>query len=249
MAYSYESIKEPPATNEKRIMIIGMPGIGNVGKISADYIIDVLKMQKMGVFKTNRMPVFSYIDSNNVMRLPEIGLYQKKMGESRIFILSGDFQPLSEEDMFSFCECLLNMAKKWKIKEMACTGGVGLNVMPDDPKIYVSSASGVPKKIISLGAIPNVHGIIGTIAGVTGLLPVIAPSYKIKSYSLLVETVALPDSISLKSASNLIVFLTKAYGLRINLKRLDDEMKDTARISELDKVPRGVAKDETSYIG
>ena len=200
MSYFYEVIKEPPKKKEKRIMIVGMPGIGNVAKLSLEYIIDVLKPQKSAVFASKRMPVFSYIDSSNKMKLPEISLYQKKFGTTRVFFLSGDYQPLSEEDMFSFCELLLEFCKSWNIKEIVCTGGVGLPHIPDDPGIYASTATSVPKKIESLGAKTKIHGVISTIAGVTGLLPVLSEKYKITSvprFSLLISSTSYPDFPSL----------------------------------------------------
>lgn len=250
MAYDTVIVKEPPKTKEKRIMIVGMPGIGSVGKMSIEYMIDVLKPSLCAQITSRRMPAFSYIDTNNNMKLPEILLYQKKMGQRRIFFLSGDYQPLSEEDIFDFCDEIIELSVMLGIKEIVCTGGIGLSAMPKDPEIYAVSSMPIPKKIVSIGAKTKAHGIISTVSGVTGMLPVLAPTQGITSYALLVETIGIPDSISLKSARNLLHFMTKAYQLKINLKRLDEELKTSTKISELEKLPKGgVIKDETSYIG
>jgi uncharacterized protein len=250
MTFTIENIKNIVKKDENRIMIIGMPGIGNAGKLSVDYIIEILKFEKIAIFETKRMPVFSYIDMSDKMKLPELAVYQKKISENRVFILSGDFQPLNEEDMFLFSNSVLEYCKTNKIKEVICTGGIGLPLLPDEPEIYAASATIIPKNVVKAGAKIKIHGHIASIAGITGLLPVLAQKHKIKSYAILVETIAFPDSISLKSARNLILFLNKLIPLKINLKRLDTEMKDTSKISELEKVHHGGAmKDETSYIG
>ena len=46
--------KKPKLSNS--ILIGGLPGIGNVGKIAADYIIEKLKMQKLADIFSQYLP-------------------------------------------------------------------------------------------------------------------------------------------------------------------------------------------------
>jgi len=154
--------------NEKRVLITGMPGIGSVGRLTAEYLVETLKPKEIAEIRTKRMPTASFVQDNNLIVLPKIHIYQKKNKDYRIFVLTGDFQPLSEEDTFYFCEEVINTAKKLGITSIITTGGIGLPSLSHDPKVYVTGPEDKSlKKLSKAGALTQIFGIVGPIMGVS----------------------------------------------------------------------------------
>ena len=244
------SSKKP--SKEKRILITGMPGIGNVGRLTTEYLVEMMKPKEIGEIKTRRMPTASFVQESNLIVLPAIKIYQKKSKDYRIFIVSGDYQPLNEEDTFFLCEEIARIAKEAGVELILTTGGIGLPEMVSNPKVYVTGPKEKPLgKLSKAGAKKDIYGIVGPIMGVSGLLPMVSDSVRIDSAVLLAETIASPEAIGLTSAKAMLNVLSKAFDIKINFKKLEDEINElTGTVSKLDKI-RSVqsGKNETSYIG
>ena len=70
-------IKMPETDNP--ILIGGLPGIGNVGKIAADYLIEKLSMEKICDIFSQYLPPQIFIDDEGVTHLSRNSLYYKKI--------------------------------------------------------------------------------------------------------------------------------------------------------------------------
>ena len=69
------------------ILIEGLPGIGNVGKITLDYLVDSLNAKPFLEIYSNRFPNSVFVNEYNLIDLPKITLYYKKI-KGKEFILS-----------------------------------------------------------------------------------------------------------------------------------------------------------------
>ena len=56
--------KKPKLSNP--VLIGGLPGIGNVGKIAADYLIDKFKMEKLADMFSQYFPPQVFIDEEGI---------------------------------------------------------------------------------------------------------------------------------------------------------------------------------------
>ena len=54
------------------ILIEGLPGIGNVGKISVDFLIDQLKHKVMYTIYSTSFPHSVFVNDNNVIEMPSL---------------------------------------------------------------------------------------------------------------------------------------------------------------------------------
>ena len=61
----------------KPILIEGLPGIGNVGKVAADFIIDEIKAKKIFELFSYDMPNSVFVNEKNLVELPVIEIYYK----------------------------------------------------------------------------------------------------------------------------------------------------------------------------
>ncbi|MBW2997999.1 PAC2 family protein [Candidatus Woesearchaeota archaeon] len=212
-------------TSNKSTFFVGLPGIGNVGKIVADFLIDELKANKIMDFFSYKFPNTVLVNESNLLSFPKIELYYKKIKSKDYFILTGDLQPTSEESCFNFCEIIDDICKKNKCQNIITMGGIGLQEEPDKPKIYIT---GNDKKTIddfTKGTTikKKIFGVVGPIMGVSGVLPGIS---KIKSLILLSETMGSQMHVGIKGSKEIIKVLNKKYDFKIDIKKLNKEIKE-----------------------
>jgi proteasome assembly chaperone (PAC2) family protein len=205
------------------IFIEGLPGIGNVGKIAVDYLIDKLEAEKVGSFFSTSLPNSVFVNEKNLVQLPSIELYYAKIGKQDFLFLSGDTQPSDEEASYAFTHTILAVLFEYKVKEIITTGGIGLEEMPEKPEVYTTgNKRSFVNTFAKSGANKNIYGVVGPIVGVSGLLLGLAK--KVPAASLLVETYAHPMYIGLKEARQIILLLKKHYKLKVSLDELDEEI-------------------------
>jgi len=238
--------EKPDFTN--KILITGLPGIGNVGKIVADFLLDELKAQKICEFSSYYMPHSVFITEDNMVELPKIELYVK----DNFVILSGDSQPIDEIGCYTFCEALLDFVKG--IMQIITLGGIGLSSIPKKPIVYCTGNNKeIIKKYSGMGVKTEIYGVVGPIVGVSGVLVGLAKKRNISAVSLLAETLGHPMYLGLKGAMEILKVLDKKFELKLNLENLNKEIKEMESkmkiAEELDKITRKTKDRDVSYIG
>jgi uncharacterized protein len=238
------------------ILIEGLPGIGNVGKIVVDYIVDELKAEKITEFFSFCLPNSVFVNENNLVGLPRLELYYKRIKNQDFLFLAGDVQPATEEGSYSFTQLILNIMQKYNCKEIVTLGGIGLAEIPQKPEVYCASNDiKFIQKFLKAGAKKEVYGVVGPIMGVSGLLVGLATKKKIKATALLSETLGHPMYLGLMGAKSSLEILNKVYDLKVNLKALEKEIRimesddgedHDPKMSSLQKLKK---LKETNYIG
>ena len=254
--------KKPNLRNP--IFIEGLPGIGNVGKVAVDFIIDELKAKKLYEISSYTFPHSVFVNEDNLVELPTIEIFYKKFNSKHdLLLLAGDVQPIDEVSSYEFSEKMLDLVQQFKGKKIITLGGIGLAEIPKKPKVYCTGNS---KKIIkeyqSRIVCNELYGVVGPIVGVSGLLIGLAGKRKIDAISLLAETYGHPMFLGVKGAKAIVKILDKKLGLKLNVGKLDKEIKEVEgeimkRTEELTGISRKAALKklkgklgvEHSYIG
>lgn len=242
------------------VLIEGLPGIGNVGKVAADFIVEELDAERIYDFESNAMPHSAFVNESSLIELPGISVYCKKLPKKDLLFISGDAQPIDERSSYTFSSVAIDLLKSFKGKEVITLGGIGLHQVPKKPKVY---CTGTSKKIVREYARgtemdSNLYGIVGPILGVSGLLLGMAMRKKIQGVSFLAETYSHPMYLGIRGAREIVSILNKKFSMKINMKELDEEISKLeteaakkSKLIDLQKSTRGLAKEgrEASYIG
>jgi hypothetical protein len=264
-AWKIEQLSKRPRLR-KPILIEGLPGIGNVGKVAVDFIIDELKAKKIYRFKSHSLPHSVFVNENNLVELPSIEMYYKKFKNKKndLLLLAGDVQPIDEVSCYDFSDRILELLKEFNGKEAITLGGIGLHTIPKKPKVYCTANS---KEIINrysngVKFTTNLYGVVGPIVGVSGLLVGLATEKKLDAISFLAETFGHPMYLGVKGAREILKILNKKLSLNLNLPDLDKEIiaiekeviKRTEDLSSVTKQTaltkmKGKFGKDTSYIG
>jgi len=249
----------------KPILIEGLPGIGNVGKVAVDFLIDELKAKKIYEITSHSFPHSVFVNENNLVELPMIEIYYKKFNGKKqdLILLGGDVQPTDEVSSYQFSEKILDLFKQFKGKEVITLGGIGLGEVPKKPKVYCTGNS---KKLIAKYKHPKIndklYGVVGPIVGVSGLLVGLAHTRNMEGIVFLAETYGHPMYLGINGAHEILKILDKSLKLKINMNRLNKEIKEiesdmlkkTDQLSEVSKQAamnklKGKFSGDVDYIG
>ena len=248
MRYNYWDIKQfgkIPKLN-KPVFIEGLPGIGNVGKVAVDFLIDELKAKKLYEITSYTFPHSVFVNEDNLVELPIVEVFYKQFNGKKpdLLLLGGDVQPIDEVSSYEFSEKILDMVQKFNGSEVITLGGIGLADIPKKPRVY---CTGNNKKIIdrykSALVNNNLYGVVGPIVGVSGLLIGLAGRRDIPAISFLAETYGHPMYLGIKGAKEILRILNSKLSLNIDINKLDREIKDienqimkkTEQLSEVTK--------------
>ena len=208
------------------VLIEGLPGIANVGKIVIDYLIEELEAVKVMTFFSFDLPNSVFVNESNLVELPRIELYYKRINNKDFLFLAGDVQPSSERASYVFSELILDLVGKQGCKEIVTLGGIGLSEPPEKPDVFCAGNNEkFVKKFLEKGAKNNVYGLVGPIIGISGLLVGMSAKRRIKATALLAETFGHPMYLGLKGARSSIKVLNKVYEFNVNLRSLNKEIK------------------------
>ena len=136
--YEWETIEKNRVRIKNPILIEGMPGIGNVGKIAMDVLIEETKASVYMSFFSTSMPNSVFVNEENLIELPKIILYHKRIKNQDFLFLTGDVQPTTEQSSYLFCQMITDIFRELKGKHIVTLGGIGLNEIPENPKVYLT---------------------------------------------------------------------------------------------------------------
>ena len=254
MRFEIKQISKPDL--KRPVFIEGLPGIGNVGKIAADFIVDNLKAKKFLEIHSTTFPHSVFVNEKNLIDMPRIEMYYKKGKQDFIFLV-GDVQPLNEEACYEFCNLILELFQKYHGKEIITLGGIGMSRVPKNPSVYCTANNqNIIKKYKTKALNSEIFGVVGPIIGVTGLLVGLSGKKNISAITLLAQTLGHPNYFGIKGAREILKILDAKLNLKLDLNRLDKEINNIEREmkEKLPKLPQpkvsiADVEKETTYIG
>ena len=248
-----KQLSDPKLKNP--ILIEGLPGIGNVGKITVDFIIDSLQAKKFIEINSYYFPNSVFVNENNLIDLPSINIYYKKLKNKDLLLVAGDVQPIDEFGCYQICEKILDIFQRYKGKEIITLGGIGLPKIPNNPKVYCTANNKlIIKKYKTKNINTKIFGTVGPIMGITGLLIGLAQKRNIPAICLLAQTFGHPTYIGIKGSRELLKILNEKLKLNINLVSLNEEIRNIekeikTKTQEILGSKEIKKQKETSYIG
>ena len=207
------------------ILLEGLPGIGNVGKVAIDFIVEELDAKKIYELTSHYMPHSVFVNEQNLIELPGIAVYHKKLGKRDILFVAGDAQPIDEQASYAFSETVLEIIQSFKGTELITLGGIGLPAVPKKPKVYITGTEKAYVKTFP-HTVSKIYGVVGPILGVTGVLLGQAHRRGILGAGLLTQTFAHPAYLGIKGAKETLRVLNKKFELGVDLAKLSDEIDE-----------------------
>jgi uncharacterized protein len=234
----------------KPILIVGLPGIGNVGKLVAEHLRREFKAKKFATMYSPHFPHQVVMLKNGGVRLVNNRFYLIKASKpsgNDIILLTGDAQAVTPEGQYEVNSKIVDFFKNRLGGTFIYTIG-GYNIgegMEPKPRVF---ANATDKKVISQfkGTDVIFGKSKGVIWGSAGLIIAFAKMNDIEGVCLMGETSFL--DIDAAAAKAVIIQLSKRLNLNINTADLDKIIEKTAKaVIELEKQVGNLQMGQQAY--
>ncbi len=235
-------------------LIEGLPGVGNVGKLALDHIIDVLEPVLFAKVYSKNLPPQVLLDDDGITSLVSQNLYHYEKDGNHFVLLAGEYQGADSRGQYEIAyELLKFLNKNYGISEIYTLGGYGLGKMLEDPRVLgAATSTEMADKMKEAGTIfsegePS-NGIIGASGILLGLGKEI---FNIDGGCLMGETSGY--ILDARSARKVLEALMKLTGIEVSTEELDARSEEAEEIlNNLREVAeRSIEseKDDLRYIG
>jgi uncharacterized protein (TIGR00162 family) len=246
-------IGKKPTLNDP-LLIEGLPGIGNVGKLAVEHLIDTIKAKKFAELYSKDFPPQVFINSQGTIELVNNEFYYwkaQKKNQRDLILLTGDYQGLSSQGQYELVEKILDIAEDFGVKEMFTLGGYGLGQDVEEPQVLCAATNKtLVKRMKQYGAVFKKNEPGGGIVGASGLLLGLGKLRGIEGTCFMGETPGyLVDPKSAKAILNILVKITN---LDVNLQALERKAKEIEQIAQQLKEMESISREkgeELRYIG
>ena len=116
------------------ILIEGLPGIGHVGKLVAEHMIQEFHAEKIAEVHSIHFPPQVIIEPDGIARLARNEVYVSG-GEKRFAFLVGDYQSASAEGHYLLAEAYLDIAERLGVRRIYTLGGYGVGHLVSGPRV------------------------------------------------------------------------------------------------------------------
>jgi uncharacterized protein len=241
------------------ILIVGLPGVGHVGKLVAEHLVEELKSIKLIEIYSPHFPPQVLVNENSEIRMVNNEIYVCRAGEHDLLVLIGDHQSNTTNGHYELCGLYLDLAEEMGAKMVYTLGGfpTGQLTHIDEVLGAVSRAelkNGLEERGVKFK--PNEPG--GGIVGASGLMLGLCKLRGIDAACLMGMTSGY--IVDPKSAQSLLKVVCKLFNLEIDAGSLEERAKEmekiVARLKEYEQqqqpqmIPEIVTGDEDlRYIG
>lgn len=249
------NVMEKPKLN-KPILVEGLPGIGNVGKVASEYLIEKLKAKKFAELYSDHYPYHVFVNEDDSVDLPrnEFYYYRRKGGD--LIIITGDIQSMTPHGHYELVNGMLDFVSKYGVKDIYTMGGFGVSAMPKEPKVIGAvTDEKLKKKYAKLGVRFESGERVGIIIGASGLMLGLGKLRGMSGLCLMGETLNRPMFTDTKAAGYVLLKLCKILNIKIDMKDIESRSseleKAIARARNLEKkmIERSKKGDDFRYIG
>jgi hypothetical protein len=196
------------------ICIGGLPGIGSVGKVAADYLATALECSTAKHFFSKGFPAQVVVTGNITDLLYAEMKAAKTKDGSDLYVLSGDAQPLDVREMYSLAGDILEYARSHGVTDIITLAAY---VGESKEKVMGAASNQEAAALMQESGIPLLKS--GSIGGLNGLLAGLAPLYDMRGFCLLATTSG-ENPIDLRAARNLLEALSPLVGVEVSLEGL-----------------------------
>jgi uncharacterized protein (TIGR00162 family) len=243
---------ERPELNEP-ILVEGLPGVGNVGKLAAEHLVDQLKATKFAEIHSKYFPPQVLLDDDGVIRLVSNDLYYVRGEGERpdLIILVGDYQGLTPEGQYELSDFMLKVAMDNKVRRVYTLGGYGIGRMVDNPRVLGAATSVQLVEEMKENGVVFSKGEPGSgIVGASGLLLGLGKIRGVEAVCLMGETSGY--FVDPKGAEAVLRILSTLLKVEVDFSALQDKAQQidviTSKLKEAEE-PQEKRREDLGYIG
>ncbi|SEK37795.1 proteasome assembly chaperone family protein [Haloferax larsenii] len=237
------------------VLIEGLPGVGNVGKLAVEHLLEEFEEAQLvrRVYADVFPPQVSIEDGVAELTHTEIHAVETPGDGPDLLLLTGDHQSQSNEGHYHLTDAFLDIAEEFGVEQVFALGGVPTGELVDEPSVLGAVADDDRIEELEDADVEFRDGEpAGGIVGVSGLMLGLGGRRGLDATCLMGETSGY--LVDPQSAQAVIEVLQQLLDFDVDFEALEDraeEMKEVAgKIQEMQQQQQSIASDDDlRYIG
>lgn len=244
-----ETLADPELTSP--VMIEGLPGVGHVGKLAADHLIEERENTVVRRLLSEHFPPQVSVDDDGVASLPTVEIHHVPTNAGDLLVLRGDHQAATAIGHYRVTAAVLDIANSFGTANVFALGGIPTGELQEEPRVLGAvSRDDLRAPLIDHGVEFSEQEPAGGVVGLSGLLLGMGAERDLDVACLMGETSGY--LVDPKSAQAVLEVLEGAIGFTVSYEELE------ARAAEMERVVRRLQEmqdtpqspdDDLRYIG
>jgi uncharacterized protein (TIGR00162 family) len=238
---------------EDPVLIEGLPGVGHVGKLAAEHLLEELDSELVRrVYSTHFPPQVSVDEGRTQLACAEFHAVTPEDGRDML-VLTGDHQAQDNEGHYGLTDTFLDVGAEFDVAEVYALGGVPTGELIEEYDVLgACTTDDFADRLEEAGVDFREDEPAGGIVGVSGLLLGLSQRRDTPAACLMGETSGY--LVDPKSAQAVLEILQEVIGFEVDYSSLEDradEMEEVVRkIQEMEQQNSPSPADEDlRYIG
>jgi uncharacterized protein len=219
------------ATLKDPILVEGLPGVGHVGKLVADHLVEELKAEKIIEIYSPHFPPQVMVQEDGTIKQVrnEVYAFHGQNGQPDLLLVVGDYQSATNEGHYELTGIFLDIAQEFGVKRIYALGGYGTGQFVDKPTVLgAANKAALVEEMKQYDVVFHENEPGGGIIGVSGLLLGLGELRGIDAVCLMgVTSGYLVDP---KSAQEVLRVLCKALNIEVDMQALQERAKEMEKI-------------------
>ena len=246
------------------ILVEGLPGVGNVGKLAADYLKDQLGAKPLATIYSRFFPPQVYVSEEGIIRMVsnDLHFYQPTGAKARdVLILGGDYQGISPEGQYEITHRVLEFCQSLGVREIVTLAGFAQGHVVEEPRVLGAATSqDRVESMKKFGVVFSRNDPGGGLIGASGLFLGIGRLFGMEGVCLMGETSGY--FVDPRSAQAVLKVLVQVLNVKVDFTDLESKAQEIDRIAQrIHDVEQhaagepagasgsGGARDDLGYIG
>jgi len=216
------------------ILIEGLPGVGNVGKLAADYLREQLHAKPLATIYSKFFPPQVYVSEEGIIRLVSNDLHYWKAstGAGRdILVLGGDYQGISPEGQYEITQRVLDYCHGLGVREVFTLAGFAQGRVVDAPRVLGAATNAeLVEAMKRFGVVFSRNDPGGGLIGASGLFLGLGRLFEMEGVCLMGETSGY--FVDPRSAEAVLKVLARVLHIEVDFTALEAKAKEIDRIAQ-----------------
>jgi len=247
--FEIDAVAEPELADP--VLIEGLPGVGHVGKLAAEHLVEEQDGQLVRrVYSTHLPPQVSVDDG--LTQLVSAEIHAVSTDARDLLVLTGDHQAQDTVGHYGLADTFLDVAEDLDVTEVFALGGVPTGELIEEYDVIGATTTRAGKERLEEAGVEfRGDEPAGGIVGISGLLLGLGERRGIDAACLMGETSGY--LVDPKSAQAVLEILQDVLGFEVEFGSLEDraeEMEEVVRkIQEMEQGTPAPSDEDLRYIG
>ncbi|WP_225333972.1 proteasome assembly chaperone family protein [Halomicrobium urmianum] len=234
------------------VLIEGLPGVGHVGKLAAEHLLEELDSELVRrVYSRHFPPQVSVEEGRTQLACAEFHAVTPEEGRD-LLVLTGDHQAQDNEGHYGLTDTFLDVAEEFGVETVYALGGVPTGELIEEYDVVgATTTDDLIEDLEDVGVEFRENEPAGGIVGVSGLLLGLSDRRDLPAACLMGETSGY--LVDPKSAQAVLETLEDLVGFDVDYGSLEDraeEMEEVVRkIQEMEQGSPTTSDEDLRYIG